>query len=187
MGVRPQNLVVVVGLLDLLTVPDLFREEVLRRLDPTTLALVRRVNRAFRAAVESSSDLPRAGVSAEVPLQVDPFVQSVKLLAWAKANGCPWVAGTCSCAAEYGKLEVVQWAREHDCPWDAMTSSFAAGGGHLDVLRWAREHHCAWDWRTCALAALGGHLEVLKWARANHCPWDNHTCAWPLMEGTSRC
>ena len=42
------------------TLADLFREEVLRRLDPTDLALLRRVNRA----------LPRAGVSEEVPLKV---------------------------------------------------------------------------------------------------------------------
>ena len=52
------------------TLADLFREEVLRRLDPTDLALLRRVNRALRAAVEASSDLPRAGVSEEVPLKV---------------------------------------------------------------------------------------------------------------------
>jgi hypothetical protein len=38
----------------------------LRRLDPTDLALLRRVNGGFRVAVEASSDLPRAGVSEEV-------------------------------------------------------------------------------------------------------------------------
>ena len=114
----------------------------LQRLDPTDLALLRRVNRGFRAAVESSSDLPRAGVSEEVPFEVYPFVTSVKLLAWAEANGCQWVAGICTCAAQLGNLEVVKWARAHDCPWDEMTCWFAARDGHLDMLRWAREHGC---------------------------------------------
>ena len=59
-GVKPQNLVDVVGLLDLVALPDVFRQEVLQRLDPTDLAILRRVNRGLRAAVESSSDLPRA-------------------------------------------------------------------------------------------------------------------------------
>ena len=109
-GVRPQNLVVIVGLLDLLALPDLFKEEVLRRLDPTDLALLRRVDRGFRTAVESSSDLPRAGVSEEVPLKVNQFVGSVKRLAWAKEHGCPWTDRTVALACEGGRMDVVLWA-----------------------------------------------------------------------------
>ena len=139
-GVRSQNLIVVVGLLDLLALSDLFREEVLRQLDPTDLALLRRVNRGFRAAVESSSDLPRAGVSEEVPLKVSQFVGSVPLLGWAKEHGCPWTEQTLALAAEGGRLEVVQWARAHDCPWDETTCALAAHDGRLEVLRWARQH-----------------------------------------------
>ena len=67
-----------------------FKEEVLRRLDSMDVAMVRRVNRGFRAVVESSSDLPRAGVSQELPLMVDHFVGFAERLAWAKKNGCPW-------------------------------------------------------------------------------------------------
>ena len=88
-GVEPRNLTVVLGLSDVLQVSGLFAAEVLSRLDPADLAMVRRVDRACRAAVESS-DLPRAGVSEEVPLEVSQFVRSVEWLAWAKANGCPW-------------------------------------------------------------------------------------------------
>jgi len=54
---------------------------VLQRLDPTDLALLRRVDRTLRAAVESC-DLPRAGVSQQVPLKVGDFVGSVERLAW---------------------------------------------------------------------------------------------------------
>jgi hypothetical protein len=55
-----------------------------RRLDPTDRAMVRRVNRGFRAAVESSSDpnLPRAGVTQGLPLKLNQFVGSVERLAW---------------------------------------------------------------------------------------------------------
>ena len=88
-GVEPQNLVVVLGLSDVLQVSGLFAAEVLSRLDPTDLALLRRVDCACRVAVESS-DLPRAGVSEEELLEVSQFVGSVERLAWAKANGCPW-------------------------------------------------------------------------------------------------
>jgi hypothetical protein len=87
-GVGLQNLVVVLGLSDVLQVSGLFTE-VLSRLDPTDLALLRQVDRACRAAGESSG-LPRAGVNEQVPLMVSQFVGSVERLAWAKANGCPW-------------------------------------------------------------------------------------------------
>jgi len=107
-GMRLQNLIVVLGLSDVLQVPGLFAAEVLRRLGPTALALLRRVDHAFRAAVESSSDLPRAGVSEEVPLEVSQFVGSVALLAWAKEHGCPWIESTLALAAEGGILAVVQ-------------------------------------------------------------------------------
>ena len=151
-GVRPQNLIVVLGLSDVLQVSGLFAAEVLSRLDPTDLALLRRVDRAFRAAVESSSHLPRAGVSEEVPHKLRRFVGSVNLLAWAMENGCP------------RSLVVVN------------SISHAAEGGHLEVAHWARERGWQWDARTCGQAAMGGHLEVLKWARRHGCPWDEMTC-----------
>ena len=90
----------------------------------------------------SSSKLPCAGRTVGVKLQVEEFVGSVQLLAWAKENGCPWVVRVCMWAAKYGQLEVLQWAREHHCPWDARTCTFAAQYGHLAVLKWAREHGC---------------------------------------------
>ena len=78
----------VLGLSDVLQVSGLFTE-VLSRLDPTDLAMLRRVDHSCMATVESSG-LPRAGVNVQVPLTVGQFVGSVERLAWAKANGCPW-------------------------------------------------------------------------------------------------
>ena len=154
--------------------PDVLAAEVLPWLDPTDLAVLAQVGRAWLAAVVSSG-LARAGKSAGVPLILNKRIfRSVGWLAWAKDNGCPWVTRTCSLAALYsrGQVEVLRWARENDCPWDERTCRIAAAGGHLAVLQWAWEHGCDWDEMTCAGAAYRGQLEVLKWAREHGCPWN---------------
>jgi len=156
--------------------PDLF-QEVLTRLDATDRAVLAQVGKPWLAAVVAAasmvdSTMPRAGKSAGVPLKIDDFVWSVGRLAWAKANGCPWVERTCALAALDGHLEVLRWAREHGCPWDNRTCYAAAACGHLEVLRWARERGCPWHSLTCDKAFLGGHLVVLKWALSHGCRWD---------------
>ena len=109
--------------------------------------------------------------------------EQLKILKWARENGCPWDAGTCSCAAQNGHFEILKWARENGCPWDAMTCSNAAQSGHFEILKWARENGCPWDKYTCAYAALNGHFEILKWARENGCPWDVWTCTYAAKNG----
>jgi len=76
---------------------ELFEAEVLKRLNPTDLALLARVGRGCRDAVRASG-LSRAGVKGgEFPLDVKDFVGSVKLLTWAKeSGGCPWSERTCA-------------------------------------------------------------------------------------------
>ena len=76
----------------------------------------------------------------------------------------------CEYAARGGHLKVLKWARDNGCPWDEWTCNNAAWGGHLKVLKWLIEKGCPWDEWTCNNAARGGHLEVLKWARENGCP-----------------
>jgi hypothetical protein len=114
---------------------DLFAAEVMARLDPTDCAVLAQVGKAWLAAVLSAA-------RGAVPLKLMDFVGSVKLLAWARAKGCPWRAGTCAVVAKGGHLEVLQWAREHHCPWNENMCYGAASGGQLDVLKWAREHDC---------------------------------------------
>ena len=191
-----------------------FDAKVLPLLDPVTRALLGRVGQACRDAVLRCPKLPCAGQTVGVELELRSFVGSVKLLAWAKDNGCSWDFRTCRRAASEGQLEVLQWAREHDCPWDACTCSYAASYGHLEVLQWAREQGCQcwWEWQICNDAAGGGHLAVLQWAREQGCPWDRtfvfaavsgnlavlewlhkQDCPWdegtcaPLSVGTWRC
>jgi hypothetical protein len=89
------------------------------------------------------------------------------LKALRRAEIFPWDAWTCSYAAWGGHLRVLKWARANGCPWDDRTCEYAAKGGHLEVLKWARENRCPWNEWTCWRAAEGGHLEVLKWAREN--------------------
>jgi hypothetical protein len=69
--------------------PEVLAAEVLPRLPLTDLALFARVGRSSRAAVVSSG-LPRAGTNGGALLKVVDFVGSVKRLAWARKNGCPW-------------------------------------------------------------------------------------------------
>jgi len=174
----------------LLALPAVFEAEVLPRLEPAGRALVARVGRASRAVVVASG-LPRAGTTGGVPLKIKDFIGTVELLAWAKENGCPWVARTCAMIALHGHLEVLRRARELECPWDASTCAAAAGGGHLAVMVWARQHGCPWEENIddgsnagcCALAAAGGHLEVLKWLREHGCPWVESTCAAAAAAG----
>ena len=134
----------------LLEWPDLLGL-VLAQLDPTDCALLSRVGKQWLATVVSR-DLPLAGQGAAVPLKIADFVASVEMLAWAKANGCPWREGTCNSIARSGHLAVLQWARELHCPWGAGTCEDAAGGGHLAVLQWAWEHRFPSGAMTCAFA-----------------------------------
>jgi hypothetical protein len=148
-------------LLSLLALPDLFQQEVLRRLGPTDLASLAGAGRGCAAAVAATA-----------------------LMRWAKyAKNNPsypcsrfGLKAAVSWAARGGYLEVLKWMRSSGCPWDTMICPYAAYGGQLDVLQWAREHHCPWDAGTCSTAAMGGHLELLQWARANRCPWYKTEC-----------
>ena len=86
----------------LLEWPDLLGL-VLARLDPTDCALLSRVGKWWLAAVVSRG-LLRAGKRGALPLKLRAFVGSVEMLAWAKANGCPWGVETCNSIARGGHL-----------------------------------------------------------------------------------
>jgi hypothetical protein len=74
---------------------DGFAKEVLDKcLDPTDRALLARACWKCGEAV-ASAGLVRAGDTAEKPFKLMAFFGSIQLLAWAKANRCPW-AGACT-------------------------------------------------------------------------------------------
>jgi len=102
---------------------DLFKKEVLERLDPLDVALLGRTGSAVRTAVKFAG-LPRVGGSADAPrVGIAPFCrQSLSFFIWAVANSCTWqLATTCQTIAEGGQLEVLSWAREYGCQWDEDT------------------------------------------------------------------
>ena len=49
-----------------------------------------------------------------------------------------WDGLTCEGASRHGHLRVLQWARAQGCEWNACTTAGAAAGGHLEILKWAR-------------------------------------------------
>ena len=176
-------------LLDLLERhPILFAQEVLARLAPTDRASLAGAGLVWRDVAYPRSMFPTGLPRAEMPgavrvFKISGFVRSIERLAWARENGCPWVARTFALAAAEGHLKVLKWAREQDCPEDEEACAAAAHGGHLEALQWLREHGCPWDEMTCLFSALGGHLEVLKWAREHDCPWTESTCAAAAWRG----
>jgi len=175
--------------------PDLFQQEVLRRLGPTDLASLAGAGRGCAAAVAATALMQwakRAKRTAPGYL-LRLCVQSAcshaarcgnrEVLEWLHNTGCSWDTITCVMAAIGGHLEVLQWARGHGCPWDAYTCAYAARSGHLHVLQWAREQHCPWNSITCHYAAETGHLAVLQWAREQGCQWNKMICIHAARAG----
>jgi len=59
----------------------------------------------------------------------------MRLLEWARAQGCEWDDHVCREAASHGYLLLLQWARKQECPWDYHTLKRAAKEIMFD--RWA--------------------------------------------------
>ena len=73
-------------------------KEVMKHATATDRAMLFRVSRACRAAVQESG-LPRAGQSWACPLPLKRFTGSVEMLQWARESGCKWNGRTCAYAA----------------------------------------------------------------------------------------
>jgi hypothetical protein len=144
--------------------PEVFEKEFLPLLHPNDLAMLMRVGHDARKVVVASG-LPRAGATAELPLMVVGFCQSVEVLAWGKYNECPWNEMTFAFCCLVGGMEVVLWARERGIPWDADAISFAAAAGRLDVLQYLRAGGCPWHEGCIQNAALNDQLELLAWLK----------------------
>lgn len=68
--------------------------------------------------------------------------------------------------ASEGRLRMLAQARAHGCPWASLTVAKAAGAGHLDVVHWLQANGCPLQGRgygqhaAITLAARHGHMEV---------------------------
>ena len=196
--------VVIPGLPFEVVVTHVLRKENLP--DPADLAVLRRVSRGMRDAVDATGReieelgendaadlgclttlrcLQRQGRLSRKESLCQAAARSGQLeeLIDLRAENWPWDEWTCAGSAEGGHLEVLQWVRANGCPWDEKTCAGAAEGGHLELLQWLRANGYPWDEQTCSGAGWGGHLEVLQWARANGCPWDAETCSGAAWGG----
>jgi hypothetical protein len=77
-----------VTLLRLLALPDLFEQEVLKWLDPTSLIMLAQAGRPWLAAVLTSG-FSRLPTEFKTLLRLQEFCTSAERLAWAKAIWCP--------------------------------------------------------------------------------------------------
>jgi hypothetical protein len=73
----------------------------------------------------------------------------------------------CLYAATNGYLKILKWARINGCIWESNVCLYAAFNGHSETLKWARENGCTWDSYVCVYAALNGYLNIIKWAIEN--------------------
>lgn len=78
--------------------------------------------------------------------------------------------------ATNGYLSLLKWARKQGCPWNAWTCSCAVWGGHLDILEWLFNNGCPWDNWTCFYAVKGNHANILQWAIDHGCPIHRTQC-----------
>ena len=147
------------GLPNHLVVAHILRSDFLR--DPADLAVLRRVSRGMRDAVDAT------GRKIEELREDDAaergYLSTLKCLR-RQGRLCNNRL-LCAAAARSGDLDELKSFRAEEISWDKWTCAYAAAGGHLEVLRWAHENGCPWDAPTCTNAAFRGHLEVLKWAR----------------------
>ena len=104
--------------------------------------------------------LVRTGDTDEEPFKLLAFFASSELLAWAKANRCPWNSETCALAAKHERVEALQWAREHDCPCDEFRVHSPLGMG-----TWRR-----WCGRgSTAARGMRSRVKALLWAGTWRC------------------
>jgi uncharacterized protein YabN with tetrapyrrole methylase and pyrophosphatase domain len=61
----------------------------------------------------------------------------MRVIEWARDNGCPWDKGACFEAAKCGMLEALRWLRREGCPWDQLACAQAAReNNHETVVAW---------------------------------------------------
>jgi len=179
--------------------PDVFREHVLKNLNPTDLCLLSQTNKRVRAAVEESGKPVAGAQGAADKLQLVLFMGSDNMAMWARSNarcmsgplvcsqfaekgdfeglqrayhhGWPMNEWTCCESAHAGRIDMLRWARNKGCPWGESTMVFAARQGHLSVIKWAHANGAPFSPITCSVAAFSGHLHVMKWVHAKSLPW----------------
>ncbi len=99
-----------------------------------------------------------------------------------------WFAGV---AAHGGHLKILEWARSQGCSWNESTCAHAAEGGHLEILQWLRSQGCPWDTWTCARAVhvgcvgkcYNGYTVMVVHGMSKHAPKLPKEAIWRSYNG----
>jgi hypothetical protein len=165
---------------------DLFKEQVLARLDPTERGMLRLVNKDLRHAVDRS-DLKWA-------FMVPAFVESVERFEWALKHKILESSHSClrinTAIIEGGNLDVLKRAelaiREYAHLQFLTSFPTAAQLGQTHIFEWFMDqpavHNGMYAWgRALRYAAENGHLDILKVfkARADTYPDDD---IWNILK-----
>jgi len=95
-----------------------------------------------------------------------------RMLAWARASGCPWDGpAVCQVALRTARIGIARWTRAHGGAWSESGCCDAAIGGSFESLRWAYAHGCNWNDMDNAFMSGMCRLGLFKWALAAGCPW----------------
>ena len=80
-----------------------------------------------------------------------------------KETTCVAAAESCNRGTGCG-LRILQYARENGCEWDNQVCQTAAMRGCLHVIKYAVENGCLWDKeRTREIAMAREHFDIVEW------------------------
>ena len=174
---------------------DLFKDQVLARLDPTERGMLRLVNKDLRIAVRNSDRQPWT-------FKVSDFIGSVKRFKWALKNKIlrqvPLTGAFVKAIIKGGNLDVLKGATTQYAPGFEFTLddiSTAAAFGKTQIFEWFMDQpalrHKHWP-EPLRYAARGGQLDILKVFKARadtypddevwHPKWDG-VREWTFFEG----
>ncbi|QBZ81780.1 ankyrin repeat incomplete domain containing protein [Pandoravirus celtis] len=127
---------------DALPLPNELLAAVLAHLDPVDCVAASRVQRLWRVFVISRAVAFDAAYAAQLAAR-----GHLKVLQWARADGCLCDESASTAAARRGHLHILQWLCDNGYPLSAVVPSAAARGGHLAVLQWLGDEQRLYDKR----------------------------------------
>ena len=90
---------------------------------------------------------------------------SIPAMEWLRLKkNIPLTIEAMSCAAFYGRINVIEYLRHENINWTTDTTATATENGQLDTLKWLVEKGCPMRLNRCvAAAARHGEKSVIAW------------------------
>jgi hypothetical protein len=97
---------------------------------------------------------------------------TLPVLQFLRAQGCPWDETLSRAAARRGNLEMLRWLQQHGCPWRAYSIlDEAASSGNVELTAWVKQQPevvCNED--AMIAAARKGHTAMCEYLHSEQCP-----------------